>query len=316
MVSLLRQQRPDVVILSTTPPLAQLLIVIGSRLSGLPVVIWLQDLFGPAVASDGRTALGRLAGVVSTTTSTLEWAGLRLAHHVVAISDAFIPFLQRVGIPESRVTVIPNWAATTALAPGKKANPWSEAQGLADVPVVLYAGTLGYKHDWRALLELARSLQSSDSRLVVVSEGEFVEELRSAAEAENIDALTVLPFQPFEVLPDVLATADVCLALLTDDASTYSVPSKVQSYLAAGRPVLLGGSSAGDAAQAVLNAGAGEVVDAGNHAGLAEAAHHLLHQSGECGKRAHSFAQEAFDVRGKADQFETVLRDVTAEAAS
>ena len=74
-------------------------------------------------------------------------------------------------------------------------------------------------------------------RLVVVNEGPAVEVLR--AEAERLDEpLTLLPFQPYERLPEVLGSADVLVVLLEQDAGEFSVPSKTLSYLCAGRPVL------------------------------------------------------------------------------
>ena len=51
-------------------------------------------------------------------------------------------------------------------------------------------------------------------------------------------ALMLLPFQPYEVLPEVLASADVLIAILEPDAGVFSVPSKVLSYHCAGRPIL------------------------------------------------------------------------------
>ena len=48
----------------------------------------------------------------------------------------------------------------------------------------------------------------------------------------------LLPFQPYEVLPEVLASADVLLAILEPEAGVFSVPSKVLSYHCAGRPIL------------------------------------------------------------------------------
>ena len=57
--------------------------------------------------------------------------------------------------------------------------------------------------------------------------------------AKACGSLRCLGFQPFEVLPDVLGSADVLVAILEPDAGVFSVPSKVLSYFCAGRPVLL-----------------------------------------------------------------------------
>jgi hypothetical protein len=63
--------------------------------------------------------------------------------------------------------------------------------------------------------------------------------------------LTLLPFQPFECLPDFLASTDVLLVLLEADAGRFSVPSKILSYLCETRPVL-GAVPSGNAATRTL----------------------------------------------------------------
>lgn len=315
LVQVMRRGRPDVIVLSTTPPVAQLVLVVASRLMGIPRIVWLQDLFGAAVASGGRQAVGKLTRLVTAAVSWVERTSLRQASHVIAISEGFLPFLDATGVARTNVTVIPNWASLSTIGPRPKRNPWSEAHELADVPVVLYAGTLGFKHDWTILRDLARHLsESGAAKLVVVSEGPFVDELQASAALEQLGALVVLPFQPFEVLPDVLATADVCLALLTPDAAEYSVPSKVQSYLAAGRPVLIAGSTSGDAARSVVESGAGLVVDDGDRTGLVAATDQLLAEPGERGARAWGYAEVEFDLDRKVAQFEQVFAAVNSSA--
>ena len=73
--------------------------------------------------------------------------------------------------------------------------------------------------------------------LVVVNEGPAVELLRSEA-AEAGVPLKLLPFQPYERLPEVLGSGDILVVLLEKDAGAFSVPSKTLSYLCSGRPVL------------------------------------------------------------------------------
>ncbi len=72
---------------------------------------------------------------------------------MVSISDDFLPILRGWNVPDSRVVVIPNWAPLDEVEPAAKDNPWSREQGLAQAAVLLYAGTLGRKHD-PALLDV------------------------------------------------------------------------------------------------------------------------------------------------------------------
>ncbi|CAM5683349.1 hypothetical protein SALBM311S_07147 [Streptomyces alboniger] len=89
------------------------------------------------------------------------------------------------------------------------------------------------------LVRLAERLRDRGTpvRLVVVNDGPAVPVLREAAAARGVE-LTLLPFQPYERLPEVLGAGDLLVVLLAADAGEFWVPSKTLSYLCAGRPVL------------------------------------------------------------------------------
>jgi glycosyltransferase involved in cell wall biosynthesis len=138
-----------------------------------------------------------------------------------------------------KAAVIPNWAPLDEITPVERDNPWSREHGLSDVPTLVYSGTLGLKHNPALLVQLAREVIDGGQplQLVVVSEGPAEPVLRE--EAARLDVpLLLLPFQPYERLPEVLGSADVLVVLLEHDAGAFSVPSKTLSYLCAGRPIL------------------------------------------------------------------------------
>ena len=124
--------------------------------------------------------------------------------------------------------------------------------------VFLYSGTLGFKHDPSLLLELARWARDADALVAVVSAGPGSDWL--ASEGAGEPALRLLPYQPYERLPEVLASADVLVALLEPDAGLFSVPSKVLTYLCAERPLLVSVSPDNLAARVVEQSGGGLVV--------------------------------------------------------
>ena len=304
------RERPDVIIMSTTPPVAQYALTRSARLLGVRSVIWLQDILAKASESDASQIIGRGAGLATRVIESMERTTLRRADHIVAISESFRPYLRDCRVSDDRITVIENWAAMSGIAPEAHDNEWARARGLCDSRVLLYAGTLGYKHDWTLLRDVAAELDPDGERLVVVSEGEFADELRAAVPSDD-PRLVVEPFQPFDQLSNVLASSDVCLALLTDEASEYSVPSKVQSYLAAGRPVVMAGAPDGDAARSIVDSGAGLVVRPSERRSFVTAALDTLRDPGDRGAAARRFAESHFSVQDKADGFERVLGELT-----
>jgi glycosyltransferase involved in cell wall biosynthesis len=178
--------------------------------------------------------------------------------------------------------------------------------------VVLYAGTLGMKHDPELLAALAERLAAAapDSRVVVVSQGAGADYLAEARRSRGLNGLVLLPFQPFEALPDVLASADVLAAVLEPEAGTFSVPSKVLTYLCAGRAVLLSVPPENLAARIVAREGAGRVVPPGHTEAFVEAAAALLADPAgraDAARAARAYAERTFDIEAIADRFEGIL---------
>jgi glycosyltransferase involved in cell wall biosynthesis len=187
-------------------------------------------------------------------------------------------------------------------------NKWAREQGLPDRFVFLYSGTLGFKHDPSLLLELARWADVNESVVAVVSEGPGADWL--AREGAGEQALRLFPYQPYERLSELLASADVLVALLEPDAGGFSVPSKVLTYLCAARPLLVSVARDNLAARVVERSGGGLVVPPKDPQALISASATLRANEGlgaELGRRARSYAEAAFDLERIADRVERVL---------
>jgi len=188
--------------------------------------------------------------------------------------------------------------------------------------VLLYSGTLGLKHNpqllWRLAERLAADPQRADACVVVCSQGVGADWLRARLAAEPLPTLRLLPFQPYARFSEVLGTARVVLALLEPDAGVFSVPSKVLSYMAAGRPILLAAPAINLASRTVAREHAGMVVEPDDEAGFVDAALALLDapaRAERLGAAGRAYAERAFDIETIADRFEALWAPPASGAA-
>src|SRR4029453_8580026 len=121
-----------------------------------------------------------------------------------------------------------NWSPLNELPLRPKDNAFARQHGLHDKTVLLYSGTLGLKHNPGLLLAIAEAHRDNPNvAVVVVSEGLGASSLAERKAEGGLDNLHLLPFQPFDRMPEVLGAADVLLTILEPEAGIYSVPSKV-----------------------------------------------------------------------------------------
>lgn len=307
--------QPDVALLSNTPPDSLLAPQRWCRANHRGFVFWVQDIYAEAIARLVAPKLGPLGGPVVWHYRRLEAGLLRRSDQVVAITDDFRPLLKSWRIDDARVSTIENWAPLEELPPRGRDNDFARQHGLSDKLVFMYSGTLGLKHNPGLLLGIAERYRDDPQvRVVVVSEGLGASWLAERKQAERLDNMLLLPFQPFSRMPDMLASADVLMAILEPGAGVYSVPSKVLTYLCAGRPLLAAMPSENLAARIIAGQGAGLVVapdDAEGFGGAASRLHGDRALRTTMGCKGRLYAETTFDIHKIADRFETILTDAS-----
>ncbi|MEO5986534.1 MAG: glycosyltransferase family 4 protein [Candidatus Limnocylindria bacterium] len=300
--------RPDVVLSIPSSLDAQKAAQRAAREVGAGFVYWIQDVYSAAIQQLLGPRFGGAGRLIAAPFARLERRLFRTADSVIAISPDFLPMLDTWGVPSDRIAVIPNWAPLDEIRPLPRHNAWSAEHDLDGRPVLLYSGTLGRKHDPELLLALARGLP--DANVVVVSEGAGTGRL-GRADISQVPNLVTLPIQPAARVSEVLASADILVAILDPEATVFSVPSKVLTYLAAGRPILAAIPEGNLAARTVRDAGAGVTVDPSDAPGFVAAARAMFaDRTGRdaAGAAGRAHAEAAFAIRGIADSFEEVLR--------
>ena len=300
-------KEPAVAVVSNVPLVAHAVLARHLTRRGIPMVFWHQDIYSEAIGNAARARLPVLGHLVARLANHLERTIARRSHAVVAISPTFLERLGTWGVA-GKTTVIPNWAPIDELPVRERENAWSDRTGLAGHPVVLYSGTLGLKHDPSILALIASQLGTShpDAKVVVVSEGKGRDWLEAWKREQHADNLVLLDFQSYADLPEVMASADVLVAILEADASRFSVPSKVLTYLCSSRPIVGVLPSDNSVAEILRTHGAGRVVDPAARDEVAGAVAGLLDEEELCramGRAGRLYAERTFSPETAADGF-------------
>ncbi|MBR0797147.1 glycosyltransferase family 4 protein [Bradyrhizobium jicamae] len=310
VASLIRTLKPDLVISGNTPTESQTSIVKASRKSGAAFVFWVQDFYSIAVTKLLKKKMGTVGAAVGAYYTFLERGQFANSDAIVVITEAFVDVAKKWVDGDEKVFTIENWGTLNEISPLQKNNDWSRRHGLADTFNFLYSGTLALKHNPQLLIDLTKEVKGR-ANVVVVSQGVGVSDLERAKREQGIDNLILLPLQPFDDLPKVLATSDVTVATIEPDAGMFSVPSKVQSYFCAQRPVLLAAPAENLASQVVRKHGAGLVVDPSDKTGFLRSAVQLMDDdalrvgAAESGRK---FALNNYDIMRVTDRFEMVFQ--------
>ncbi|KIC59371.1 glycosyltransferase family 4 protein [Microbacterium hominis] len=236
----------------------------GRTAKHIPWLLWVQDLYSLGAKETGLRGVG---GVLSYVESRL----LRAATRVVSIHDRFTDVITtRFAIEPSKVSTIRNWTHLVSRAdvtPKGSTPRWTDEKF-----VVLHAGNQGVKQGLENVIRAAILAEDRDLplRFVLLGDGNQRARLEQLANGcsrvDFVDPLSDADFQ------EAMASAGALLVNELPSLREMSVPSKLTSYFAAGRPVLAATAADSVTAQEVLRAGGGIVVDGGDPEALLKAA--------------------------------------------
>jgi glycosyltransferase involved in cell wall biosynthesis len=307
----IRRYKPEYVVSANTPLDAQSAAHSAARAVGSKFVYWLQDILSMAtraIISKRSYLLGALAGWYYERT---EQSLLRRSDQVIVITPDFYDVTDRFGVPRERVHLLPNWCPLDDIPVLSRDNAWATARELENKLCVMYSGQLGMKHNPQALVSLAQALQViPDARLVIVAEGPGADKLKEIVKTLGLNNVLMLPFNTYEDLPKSLATADVLVAILDDQGGSYCVPSKVLTYLCAGRPIVMSVKEDNLAGRIIHENHAGLVVRTSDHESLIKAVEQLLSDPAmrqSMGQSGRAYAESHFDIERITDRFESIL---------
>jgi glycosyltransferase involved in cell wall biosynthesis len=280
-------RRGDVVVAKTDPPLISIVTSWVVAWRGARLVNWLQDLF-PEVAT--ALAPKMLPWLLTRVLLAARDRSLRRAAVNVVLSEGMRQRLVARKIDSRTISTVANWADTRRVAPLPADSSRTRLDlGLTGRFVVGYSGNLGRAHEFETLLGAARLLRG-DRRFVFLMTGGGARTggLRASAQSEGLDSFRFQDYQPPERLGDSLAASDLHLVTLLPALEGLIVPSKIYGILAAGRPAVFIGDTAGDIAGMLREHTCGIAVATGDCEALAAGIRALAEDPARCAMLGHN----------------------------
>jgi glycosyltransferase involved in cell wall biosynthesis len=288
----LRGQRFDVIFVYGTSPILQALAgIVLKRIKGAALVTWVQDLWPQSLEVTGFVRNRR---VLATVEAVVRWI-YRRSDLLLAQSQAFVPTVQAMagGTP---VEYHPN--------PGELAFGRAQPEGEPALVLeagfnVVFAGNLGTVQALDTVLNAAELLRPHDDiRLVLIGSGGRSEWLQKEVARRGLDNVRLTGRYASQAMPGILDQASALLvSLARSPILSQTVPSKIQAYLAAGRPLIA--SLDGEGARVVEEAGAGIACPAEDAVALAQAVLKLRTASSEdrqrMGEAGRSYYEQHFE---------------------
>lgn len=305
---LLRGRRHDVVfIYATSPVLHALSGWVIAKLQRAKLVTWVQDLWPESLEATGfirnRWVLRGVGKVVS-------WA-YRGSDLILGQSESFVRTIKpRAGDTPVRYHPNPGEAAFCAERSA------SEPPALVLKPGfnVVFAGNLGTVQSLDTILDAAEQLLTRpEIRFVLVGSGSRLEWLKQQIQSRGLVNVDLPGRFSVSAMPSLFKQSSALIvSLVASPIMDQTIPSKVQTYLAAGRPVIA--SMNGEGARVIQESGAGVACPAGDATALALAVCKLADLSpadlDEMGAAAVRYYEQHFEPRMLSRRLIEIFREL------
>ncbi len=305
------RDRPDAVLAMSPPVTLGLAGWAAARRWRVPLVFNLQDIFPDAAIDTGAIRGRRL---VAAARRLERFIYHRAAAVTVLSSDMRDNVAAKLDTGRSgSVRVIPNFVDTSRIRPRSRDTAYRAEHGLGDRTVVMYAGNVGFSQPLDLMVEAARAHRHRDDIVFVVN-GEGSARPALEASAAGLPNLVFVGYQPAERLDEVLASADIHVVVLREGLARSSVPSKIYSILAAGRPVVASVDPDTELPRMIDEAGCGVAVAPGDQPAFDAAVAALIDDPGgraTMGRRGRAYVERCMSPQTAAGAYEALFSELS-----
>ncbi|HHX68354.1 MAG TPA: glycosyltransferase family 4 protein [Gallicola sp.] len=263
---LFHRKKYDVSLTFATSPITQAYpALLHKRIYKSKAYLWVQDLWPESVVAAGKIKSNVLLKILNKIVKDIY----KKSNKVLVQSKAFIPAILEKGIKKENIIYLPNWAEDLFTL-----NIVNNNDDQIEIPndfIVMFAGNIGESQDFESIINAAELTKKYiNIKWVIVGDGRKKTWLENEIKKRQLDnSIILLGKHPVERMPYFFQKADVMLlSLKNEEIFSKTIPSKLQSYMAFGKPVIAMINGIGK--KIIDDSECGFTTNAGNYVGLAE----------------------------------------------
>lgn len=303
----------DIILCWMVSPITQVLpAIVAKKLTQRPLVLWVMDLWPDSLSASGQV---NNRWVIDLAGRLTRWV-YRRCDKILGQSQRFAQHIARIGgFASHQIDYMPQWETV---------QPPSTTTAVPELPAafnILFAGNIGFSQDFETVIAAADILRDK-SRIQwhIVGDGHALPFVRKEIKRLNLGScIHIWGRYPPSTMNAFYDAADVLLATLrAEEVFTRTIPTKVQAYLASGKPMVT--AIDGEVADLIRKSGAGIAARAGDPVSLAQAIHAMANmtpdQRTEMGAKGRSYYAEYFDREILLSRLVGFLRDAVRSSAT
>jgi glycosyltransferase involved in cell wall biosynthesis len=305
-----RKKFDVIFVFGTSPITIGLSAIVMKRLRSIPMVFWVLDLWPESLSATGAVRSSFLLRLVRRMMRFIHGQSDR----ILISSRGFVGSILTTGGYEREIVYFPNWVEPEYLQPKEEPIPGV----LPKMPEgfrVMFAGNIGAAQDFGTILNAAERLSIyPDIHWVIVGDGRMADWVRSEVSQRNLEEqFHLLGRYPAEMMPRFFDLSDALLVTLKrEPIFALTVPGKLQSYMACGKPIIAGLD--GEGASIVQEAEAGLTCPAESPVELADQVMALYRMSPEerreMGENGRRYCLEHFERTKQFDALEKLMTEL------
>lgn len=307
---LCRDHYDSILVFQLSPITSGFPAIIMKWLRSIPLLFWIQDIWPESLAATGAVRSKKVLNLVNHIVRFIY----KECDLILVQSKAFISLVEKQGISSDRIVYLPNSYENIF-------KPISVKERDIHLPTgfrIMFAGNIGAAQDFPTIISAAIKLkQYTDIQWIILGDGRRRAWLEQEVEKQGLTkCLHLLGRQPMESMPSYFAAADALLVTLKKEpVFTLTIPSKIQSYMACGRPIIA--ALDGEGGNLINDSGAGLSVPAGNPVALAEAVLTMRRMSKEerdtMGMRGREYCEANFSREMLIDRLEGWMNELVTK---